>query len=298
MKKAVAQQKAPARKPARQVKRKPASPDVFIFDAIDQPRSRILNRSWRFTAQVNWDLAGNPIKVVDNETGETLWESDLKDGMWESEFAWSPHINGVIAFVRGSPQSETSSLITRNTELTLINVNTEQVVAEFKADMGNIKWSADGSRILYESVFARYATMGVGSRAPACILDTLSLSNRCLWNIPQALPPPGYQLETTGLYSWSPDGQSIRYMILYSDGANEPAYKGNVCIEKLVDGTIFCPTASVQEPNGWGISYYDVSPDGQYINYCYSKSTILDNSIGEGYDALIHVDGTGFRSWR
>ncbi len=278
------------------VKRRTNSPEKYFFDYVDQPNSRTTSRSGRYSAETNWDVAGNPIKITDNTTGEVVLESDLSDGLWESEYAWSPWQNRYIAFVRGSPDGETSSLITRNTVLKVIDVKNGDLVAEFKGDIGNIQWSPDGSRILYQSVWARYATMGIPVKGAPCIFDIVSLKNRCIRKIPEAPAPAGYQLETTGLYSWSPDGQSLRYLALYVQPESSK-HIGEICTYDLAKGLVACPMEQLVEPQGWGISYYDYSPDGQFINFCFSESNILDSFIGSGYDALVKADGTGLLTW-
>ena len=282
---------------ALRIKRRIYSPDIYFFDYVDLPNSRYISRTGRYSAAVtDWDDPANPLKITDNRTGKIVWESDQFDGTWESEFAWSPWWDSYIAVVEGTPDGVSSSLVTRNTSLVLIDVNTGELVTEYTADIGNIKWSPDGSRILYQSTLSRYGTLGVAFKGAPCIFDVIATKNRCLLNIPLSHIPAGVELETTGLYSWSPDGKSVRYIYLYVQPETQRR-SGNICIYDLVNGNISCPTENLIQAQGWGISYYDFSPDGQFINFCYSESSILDNYIGSGYDALINVTGTGLTTW-
>jgi hypothetical protein len=279
------------------VRRVPSEPDQYFFQPVNQADLGAISAYGHYSARMNGDTPGNPLTITERPNGAAAWQSSLVDGLWESEFAWSPVSDKTFALVRGTPEDEASSLVTKNTFLQVIDVRTGNVKAEIHNDIGSIRWSPDGSRILYEDVFSRYSTLGYAFIGPPCIFDIRTSQRSCLSSIPKAHVPAGYSLVTTGLYTWSPDGFSIRYMALYF---NREEFKsaGNVCIYNLVDGEITCPTEGLVEPHGWGISGYDFSPDGQYLSLCFSGSNITNDYIGEGYDALLRLGDDGLMTWQ
>jgi WD40 repeat protein len=282
---------------ALQIRRRPSVPDLYFFQPVDQPDLGAISAYGHYSAVIDRDTSGNPLTITERASGVTVWQSSLTDGLWESEFAWSPVSDKTFALVRGTPENAASSLVTKNTFLQVIDVRTGNVKAEIHNDIGSIRWSPDGSRILYEDVFSRYSTLGYTFVGPPCIFDIRDGQRRCLSSIPKAHVPAGSSLVTTGLYTWSPDGFSVRYMMLYENQATS-LQAGNVCIYNLVDGGITCPTEGLVEPHGWGISGYDFSPDGQYLSFCYSENNIGNDFIGAGYDALLRLADKNLVTWQ
>jgi hypothetical protein len=280
------------------VRRVPSEPDQYFFQPVNQADLGAISAYGHYSARIDRDTPGNPLTITERPNGAAAWQSSLVDGLWESEFAWSPVSDKTFALVRGMPENEASSLVTKNTFMQVIDVRTGNVKAEIHNDIGSIRWSPDGSRILYEDVFSRYSTLGYAFVGPPCIFDIRTSLRSCLSSIPKAHVPAGLKLAFTGLYSWVSDGFSIRYMAAYYNPDTHSPAGGNICVYNLVDGGITCPTEGLVEPHGWGISGYDFSPDGQYLSLCFSESNITNDYIGEGYDALLRLGDDGLMTWQ
>ena len=277
--------------------RVPSAPDKYFFERVFLSSLDVLSAYGHYTAEMNGDIGGNPVSITEKSSGKVVWRSNQEDRLWESEFAWSPVDDETFAIVHGVPQDEFSGLVIKSAELQVIDLKTGEVKAELRDDIGNILWSSDGSRILYEDSLSRYSTLGYAFQGAPCIFDVRTQKRVCLRSLPGANIPAGYRLVTTGLYTWSPDLGSIRYMALYYNEESH-AQVGNVCIYALVDGKITCPTAGLSEPHGWGIRGYDFSPDRQFLSFCYSESNITNDYIGDGYDALLDLSSGRLITWQ
>ena len=279
------------------LRRVPSVPNLYFFRPADQPDLGAISAYGHYSAVIDRGISGNPLTITDRATGATVWQSSLVDGLWESEFAWSPVSDKTFALVHGTPENEASSLVTKNTFLQVIDVKTGEVKAEIRDDIGRILWSPDGSRILYQDLMSRYSTLGYAFEGAPCIFEIQTGRRSCLRSIPHTHIPGGFELVTTGLYSWSPDGFTILYMALYNN-AETKKRAGNVCQYNLVNGQITCPTESIVEPHGWGISGYDFSSDGQYLSLCFSESSITNDYVGLGIDALLRLADKSLVTWQ
>ena len=188
---------------------------------------------------------------------------------------------------------EFSDFITEPITLTIVDVTTGNVLGSYEGNFGMVEWSPDGNKLLYEDALSNYKNYGVAFTDAPCILFLNLAEKRCLRAIPR-LVPDGHQLVTTGSYEWAPDNQTILYAYIYETQGN---WLGKLCIYSLVTGYINCPVENLEAINGMTIGAPDISPDQQFIHFCYSASSMLNDYVDTGYDGLIRVDGTGFFSW-
>lgn len=250
-------------------------------------------RNSRFTAQWIENDQGSTLEVAEAETGNVVWESTAVKNVWGADFAWSPSSVSTLAYVQGKPEPA-DGFITEDMRLTIVDVSKGQVLLSLSGNFGEIQWSPDGKKILYLDPWFRYRTYGYELTDAPCILNVQTRASTCLSKIP-GFVPSGYTLATTGVYSWSSDGRSLYYTYLYrsSDGQ----MLGNLCVYGLANGDIHCPTQGLEALKGWSILSYELSPDGQFILFCYSAASILNDYVDTANDGVIRMDGTGFFSW-
>ncbi|MBI5353077.1 MAG: hypothetical protein HZB50_10605 [Chloroflexi bacterium] len=260
---------------------------VFERAAFRQENSK----SGLFTANWTGDYK-TEIEVIDTKTNQVVWKNSLANGMYGIEFAWSPNDEGQLAYLQGKPEP-TDSLLTESILLTIVDVTSGEILSSYSGDFGIIRWSHDGNKILYQNAWSRYVTYGFRFKDAPCILFLNLGEKRCLRSIPRFVPEE-YELVTTGVYSWGIDDNSIYYTYIYASQDNSI---GNLCIYSLLNSHINCPTQNLDAIKGMTILNYEVSPGQQYVHFCYSGSSILNDYAGPSKDGIIKTDGTGFFSW-
>jgi hypothetical protein len=245
----------------------------------------------RFSAE--WDGNWTQIIVTDNRTHQTIWQSEPFRDTYGTSFRWSATDESHLAYLQGKPADPLGDFITDSITLTIVDVSSGNVLGNYAGNFGIITWSPDGKKILYEDPLSIYRNYGIPFTDAPCILFLNLGEKRCLRSIPR-LVHEGYQLETTGVYEWGPDNNSIYYTYIY---AKQDKRLGNLCIYSLITSYINCPTDNLDVLNGMTIVSHDISPDQQLIHFCYSASSILNDFADTAYDGVIKVDGTGFFSW-
>ena len=268
----------------------PSSGEIIFDDA------RQTNKSWNkeFTAQ--WNDDDKAITVTDTMTNQVIWELALPENRYGTEFVWSPVDENYLAFLQGGPEP-LNGFITEDMTLTIVDVVEGTILSSYDGDFGILRWSPDGKMILYQNPLFRYRNYGFAFKDAPCILILETGEKRCLRNIPRVVPT-GYNLGTTGVYKWANDSKSIFYTYVYFlESESQYEVLGNLCNYSLVDSHINCPTQDLEVLHGRSVIYYDLSPDEQYIHFCYSASTILNDYADIADDGIIKVDGSGFFSW-
>jgi len=247
-----------------------------------------LSRNGRFSAE--WDENQMGIVVTDNQTNQVIWESELFQDTYGTSLRWSPKDESRLAYLRGKP-GERSEFITELITLTIVDVVTGKVLGSYAGDFGRLEWSPDGQKILYEAPITYY---GLAFTDAPCILFLNIGEKRCLRSIPR-LVPEGYDLTTTGVYKWGLSNETIYYTYIYGKEGN---WIGNLCMYSLVTSYIICPTENLEALRGMTIIDHDISPDQQFLYFCYSASSLLNDYADTAYDGVIKVDGSGFFSWK
>jgi hypothetical protein len=265
----------------------PSSGKIIFDDA------RQTNKSLNKLFTVAWS-EDNVLTVTDNKTNQVIWEFTLPENRYGTEFIWSPVNENYLAFLQGSPES-LNGFITQDMTLTIVDVAQGKVLSSYDGNFGIIQWSPDGKMILYQDPWFRYRNYGIGFKDAPCMLILATGEKRCLRSIPRVVPS-GYNLSTTGIYQWAKDSSSIYYTYLYSS-PSEDEMLGNLCNYSLVTTHINCPIKDLEVLHGRSVISYDLSPDEQFIHFCYSASTILNDYSDNSDDGIIKNDGSGFFSW-
>jgi hypothetical protein len=231
--------------------------------------------------------------VMSSTSGETVWQADPTDGLYDSEFAWSPINDSILAIISGKPEP-INGLIINDTMLTIVDVATNNIISSYSGDFSLIEWSPDGKQILSQDAFARVSNSSFFNGSP-CITTLETGEIRCLTEIP-AYYPDYISLISTKEYNWSQDARSIYYITaLKSENGEEVS--GDFCIYDLADGAIICPTRNLSMLQGRSIFGYAVSPDQRYIHFCFSVSSTDDFLNPNGMDGIIDMSGEGLISW-
>lgn len=254
---------------------------------------------WKSRTSINrqyiaqWDSDDKVITVEDTKTNEVLWQLVLPENRYGTEIVWSPVNENYLAFLQGSPAL--SEKITEDMTLSIVDVAKGEIFSTYNGNFGMLEWSPNGKMILYLNPSFRYRNFGIPFQDSPCLLILATGEKRCLRSIPRVIPT-GYELLTTGIYKWAGDSNSIFYTYAYKL-PNQWNILGNLCNYSLVDSRIYCPTQGLEVLHGRSVINYELSPDEQFIHFCYSKSTLVEDYAGESNDGIIKMDGTGFFSW-
>lgn len=263
---------------------------------LEQLQSDWNNKSKSKLFAAEWSIERrDTLTVTDTRNKQTVWEAKLPDNTFGTEFAWSPTDEGWLAFIQGQPLPY-NDVEMNAIKLTIVDVVKQKTLWTYDGDFGRIAWSPDGKKILYQNNASRYSNYGVGFRDAPCILFVETGIKRCLRSIPRVVPP-GFVLATTADYAWGTDNESIFYTYLYGSQQSSGKMSGNLCEYNLKDGHINCPTENLAELRENSIIYYEISPDQQFIHFCISASSVLNDYADTSSDGIINVDGTGFFSW-
>ena len=240
-----------------------------------------------------WDSDDKVITVEDTKTNEALWQLVLAENRYGTEIVWSPVNENYLAFLQGSP--DLSGKITEDMTLSIVDMDKGEILSTYNGNFGMLEWSPNGKMILYLNPSFRYRNFGIPFQDAPCLLMLATSEKRCLRSIPRVIPT-GYELLTTGIYKWARDSNSFFYAYTYKL-PNQWIILGNLCNYSLIDSRIYCPTQDLEVLSGRSVSNYELSPDEQFIYFCYSESTLVEDSAGESDDGIIKIDGTGFFSW-
>jgi hypothetical protein len=270
------------------ISNQPKSNEIIFTD------TRKTNMSLNKSYIAEWTDDDRIVSVSDTATGQIVWEHSLSKNRYGTELLWSPVNESHLAFLHGSPEP-LNELITNDMTLTIVDISSGETLSTFDGDFGILRWSPDGKMILYLNPKFRYRNYGVTFRDAPCILFLATGEKKCLRSIPREIPT-GYELLTTGLYEWASDSTSIFYTYLYTL-PSEWDILGNLCNYSLIDSHIKCPTQNLEALKERGVISYDISPDEQYIHFCYSESTILNDYADTANDGVIKIDGSNFFSW-
>jgi hypothetical protein len=286
------------------IKRDPLSSEDFIFDLAHRTFESRYSNNTRYSAERDYSQDEWQLIVTDSETGEMAWESNPSDGFWDVHFEWSPVNNSHIAFVAGKPDLSIGlELPMKDVALTVVDIESGEIVSHHEGNIGLFNWSSDGAKILYKDAASLYWNFGYGFNGAPCIFNTQTTEESCIEKIPNRPHPEGYTLITTDDYQWSPNGNSIYFTYSYSV---QNGMIGNFCIYNLVDENIVCPTDNLSKLPGWDIDWYfgwristyDLSPDGEYVHFCLdSNHPLSDDQGGSSKDGLIDIHGTSLITW-
>jgi hypothetical protein len=251
-----------------------------------------VSKDKKFAAE--WTDNHHTIVVTDTKTDQVVWKSTLAPDRLGTEIVWSPVEANHLAFLQGSLEPK-SDLIVKSMVLTIVDVVEGKVLSSYEGNLGVLEWSPDGEMILYQDPSFLYRGYGIPFKDAPCILFLATGEEKCLRAIPHIIPA-GYDLATTGVYEWANDSKFIYYTYVYYLQSNDEIL-GNLCRYSLADEHIECPTQDLGALHGRSIVYYDISPNQEFIHFCYSETTILNDVAGGGRDGIIGVDGSGFFSW-
>jgi hypothetical protein len=261
----------------------------FVFDnAILSNASK--NKS--FTAE--WRGDQTTVVVTDTKAGQVIWESDEIENVWVTDFIWSPIDDSHLAFLQGSPQviaDYPSDFITENIVLTIVDVTSGETISSYSVDFGGLSWSPDGKKILYQDPMVFYSNYGYSFQDAPCLLFLATGEKRCLRAIPR-LVPEGYKLERTRNYQWGINSDLVFFAYVYDLKLEEGKMLGNLCMYSLVTSYITCPTQNLEVMQGQSVGLYDISPNQEYIHFCYWNA-----NADFANDGVVKFDGTGFFSW-
>ena len=265
------------------------SNNEFVFD-----RAILSNASKNKSFTAEWGGDQNTVVVTDTKTSQVIWESDEIENVWVTDFIWSPIDDSHLAFLQGSPQviaGYASDYITENIVLTIVNVTSGEIISSYSGDFGGLSWSPDGKKILYQDPMVFYSNYGYSFQDAPCLLFLATGEKRCLRAIPR-LVPEGYKLETTRNYKWGINSETVFYTYVYASQLEEEKTLGNLCMYSLVTSYITCPTQNLEVLHGQSVGLYDISPNQEYIYFCY-----WNDNADTANDGVIKFDGTGFFSW-
>jgi len=277
----------------------------YLFEnSLDYSR-RFASATSHYRANSDSNQESRPITVTEVNTGQVILQLNPLPGWLNNYYAWSPVDESYLAVVEGQPDQTVDFWFpVKNTTLRVYDVTTAQIISSIKADIGSFVWSPDGNRILSQDAISLYWNFGYGFRKAPCIFNVQTGENKCITRIIDRPTPAGYVLGTSTDYQWSPDGKSISFVYEY-DSPSE--MKGTVCIYNLLDGNFNCPTDRLSRLpewsgnfwlGGWNINYYDISPDRQYLHFCFSSDSLhSDSQGGPSNDGLIRMDGQGLIYW-
>lgn len=237
------------------------------------------------------------LQVKDNRTGKIVWESSNQDGFFEFSFSWSAVDDHLLAATRGKSDPDFDDFIAKDMYLDIIDAVAGEIVKSLPGPFGRTEWSPDGTRILFLPPHYSYALYGVAFRDAPCILSMDSWKIQCPQSIPASHIPDGFRLITTGRYRWTGDGKYLSYLSLYGSSDPDLGVSSDVCLYHLADGSIRCPTDDVELPSDLTIMEYDISPDGQFVHFCYGNTSILNDFSDDSWDGVIAIDGSGYRTW-
>jgi hypothetical protein len=71
-----------------------------------------------------------------------------------------------------------------------------------------------------------------------------------------------------------------------------------LCIYDLLTHQIQCSSRSLPQLDYRGIVGSYVSPNGRFVHFCYSNSTILNDYAEDAADGVVGVDGKTFVFWQ
>jgi hypothetical protein len=268
---------------------------------FDNPSSNevIFHHSWgtndslmpRFGAQ--WNENYTILGITDLNTNEIIREVMLPDDRYGTELVWSPVNENELAILQGSLADDGN--VTEDMSLSIMNVLSGDILFTSRGNFGILEWSPDGKKILSLDPSFRYRNYGVAFEDAPCILSLETGRKECLEKIPHIVPE-GYDLATTGIYQWAQDSQSFFYTYLYYSQSGYEVL-GDLCRYNLVDDQIHCMMQDLDVLQDRSIVSYDLSLDEQFIHFCYSSSTILNDYAGTSNDGMMKLDGSGFFSW-
>jgi len=209
---------------------------------------------------------------------------------------WSPADNNLLAYVQGKPDPIATDFLVVDVSLNIVDVSTGELLATYSGNFGSLEWSPDGKMILFQNVASTYSNYGVGFLDAPCILFLNSNERKCLRNIPKHIPPIGYELASTGGYSWEPLRESILFVYLYWS-TEKGKYSGEICEYSLINSSINCVTENLQELDERSTGGSSLSPSKEYIYFCISDSSFLNDYADNSNDSIMKIDGTGYFSW-
>lgn len=262
----------------------------FTFDnAWNYENSR--DKNFTVNKKDDW----NGFTITNNLTNEVVLDLATPQDMYITEYLWSPTENNVLAYIQGKYNSPESDFITSDISLNIVNVTTGKIQASHSGDFGRMEWSPDGKMILFQNAISRYSNYGVGFLDAPCILFINSNDIKCLRSIPKRIPEE-YKLASTGIYKWNMERNSIFFIYLYWSEA-ETKYAGELCEYSLVDSSTTCITEKIEELDQRSVGQYSLSPSNEYVYFCISDSSILNDYADFSNDSIMKLDGTGYFSW-
>mgnify|MGYP000920910969 FL=1 len=278
--------------------------ELVALEIIQSPNGEILleqigwdwnnkSKSKQFAAK--WSNDRNAITIIDTRDKQIVWEINLLKDFYGTEFVWSPTDENRLAFIQGKPIPYNDFEMT-TIKLTIVDIDKKETLWTYDDDFGRMVWSPDGKKILYQNNTSRFSNYGVGFRDAPCIFFLETGMKRCLRSIPR-FTPPGFILATTADYSWGADNESIFYTYLYFSQQNSSSMSGNLCVYSLKDGHINCPIQNLAELKDKSIVRFEISPDEQFIYFCLSSSSVLNDYADVSSDGIIGIDGKNFFSW-
>ena len=201
-------------------------------------------------------------RVYDTLSGESVYESNPQDGLWDIEAAWSPTNDRYIAIVKGEMNTQQDPFYVLSTKVEIIDVLSKSVVSRFSGDFGNIEWSDNGEKILYIDSRSLYWNYGEHFQGSPCILDIANGSRDCL----DAIPNTHFQTEFDDFWifrvDWGSDDRYIYYIMYYNLSADETSY---ICRYDLVTADIVCPDVDESVFGDNVVLGYSVSPGDNFL---------------------------------
>lgn len=181
------------------------------------------------------------------------------------DFAWSP-VGEKLAILQ-SKFPPNGFTYTRGKWLQIFDPNTGEVVNTYYGDFGDIDWSPDGTKILFNGV-NKPCILNLASGEMTCMLIQTRLSQE--------------------YYRWSPDGKKIGYV-------RKENSIWSFCFIDLDALWVHCPSKKFEELSARDIGYFTWSPDSNYVE-------IYDDTVGQAFSDVISdpkqgilaIDGSAF----
>lgn len=258
------------------------------FILTNASRVRDFSVDWAYKVFEHRDDNEWSISVLEVNTEATMQITDSTDGLWDAFFQWSPINADQLAVA----QREPAEFLIIGDRITIYDVVTQEILStNYVGDFWyGFDWSPDGSQILYPRLNSPHST-----KSTPCIFNLHTEETACIHNIPNTHILNKYEGEGTGLYRWSPDGAYVFYTYYYYDLSIDKHYVGGFCTYNLRTGNITCLTDDIPELIGNTVTGYAVSPDGQYVVLHYECRDIVSDSACDPMNALLKMDGSGFR---
>lgn len=161
-------------------------------------------------------------------------------------------------------------------QILIYDVGSQQVIATYTGEYCEISWAPDGTKALaYDD--------GCFANASPYILypyeqkiEAVAISEK-----------EGHYSNQIAPVEWLRNGEGFYHIFPNSN-------RMDLCQYNISTNSVYCPTESFDELDGYNVEYYEVSPDEEVIVFSYGASCYGCDFWGDPSSALIRADGTDF----